>query len=301
MRTTLLSLLLSTCASELLLTRHTTATGGHQARTSTSTDYITHFCHNTTLPLAVRGCGADVNTGGNPGPRDPATPMNLILQCSGSEEALICGAPGNNITDMCCEAVLPQGFAAGCVVVLRVFNGGSITVTLVTGQVDAWAVVVDDIARLPRALMTTPTLPRAPQDQVRPLLTSVASLSPITVPFNDRRREMVDLGFFFCGESSQVTFGVGGTTLSAESEVFVCEKEMGELCGNQLNHGTDNVVTTFHSVVSKTLQYGREYFIRVFSYGHEGGQPTINITLANTVVPLPRFVMDTYFKNAQAN
>jgi len=285
---------LTIAAGELLITRHTAAAGGHQARTQTSTDYLAHFCTNYTLPMVVHGCGQDTSTGGNPGPLDPATPMNVIMQC-GASETLICATAGNGISDMCCEAVLQEGLSTLCRLLVRVFNGGTFTTTLVTSMLDFYPAVNDDLKRIPRALMTDPTLPVAPPDQVRSLLTSVATLAPITVPFNDRRRNMIDLSFFYCGQSNlAVTFGVSGTTLSAESEVFVCEQAMGATCGNQNNYGTDGVVTVFHSISSRPLSYGRQYFLRLLSYGHENGKPTIDVVVGNTVVPIPPFVLEDH-------
>jgi len=286
---------LATASSELLLTRHVTAQGGHQARTATSTDYLSHFCTNYSVPLVVKACGADTSTGGNPGPRDPATPMNLLLVCRDGP-SLVCSALGNGIDDMCCQAVLHEGLSTQCQLVVRVFNGGTITTTLVTAQLDVYPAVNDDLKRIPRALMTDPTLPIPPQDQVRPLLTSVATLSPVQVPFNDRRRNVVDLAFDYCGLSNQkVVFGVIGTSLSAESEVFICDISMGATCGNQNHHGTDNVVTVFHSVESYPLLYGRKYFIRLLSFGHEDGTPEISVTIANTAVQNPASaILETY-------
>jgi len=286
---------LATATSELLLNRYTSGFGGHQSISQTSTDYIPHICTNYTHPVVVHACGADTSTGGNPGPLDPATPMNVIQRC-GTSLTLICAAKGDSIGAMCCQAVLPDGVNPQCDLIIRVFNGGATTTTLVTSMVDIYPALTDDLKRIPRALMTEPMLPPPPnQVQVRTLLTSVATLSPIVVPFNDRRRVMVDLAFDYCGVGNRpVTFGITGTTLSAESEVFVCETAMGAFCGNQRNHGTDGIVTVFHSVTSLPLVYGGSYFIRLFSYGHEGTKPTIEVVIGNTVTESPPHVLENY-------
>jgi len=298
MKTIVLFALFLSVAADDMLTRHATIAGGHQSIPRTSTDYLTHFCRDYERPFAVHACGADTSTGGNPGPRDPATPINVILSCR-EGDTLVCATTGHNITNMCCDAVIVPGFSSQCSLIVRVFNSGGATTTLVTAQIDAWEATNDDIIRFPHATNTPPTLPAPPnKDQVRNLLTSVASLGPVRVPFNNRRNNNTDLSFVFCGKATvPVMFGVGGTSLSAESEVFVCTKEMGDDCGFQQHHGTDSVVTVFHSVQSLPLEYGRQYFIRLFSYGHEDANADINVTVANTVVEIPSFVREDYLKN----
>jgi len=198
---------------------------------------------------------------------------------------------------MCCNAVIIPGFSSQCNLTVRVYNSGGGTTTLVTAQIDAWEATEEDLLRMPRATNNAPELPPPPPDQVRNLLTSVATLAPIVVPFNNRRNNMTDLHFVFCGTTSSVQFGVSGTSLSAESEVFVCTDDMGDDCGFQRHHGTDSVVTVFHSVKSNDLEYGKRYFIRLFSYGHENGQASIEVAVANTVVNIPGFVLKDHLQN----
>jgi len=267
----------------LMLYRHTTSDGGNQAQAQTSTDYLPTFCTDYTSKVVVAACGQDSNTGGNPLPMDPATPMNLILQCRGLPDALVCATAGNAFSSMCCEATL-DNLLTQCSLVVRVFNGGSATTTLVTAMLDIYP---GDNGIPP--LMTTPNLAAPPQGrQTVRLLGSLASLAPINVPFNDRRRVFVDLPFVYCGNSGlTLTFGITGTAKSAESEVFVCQQNM-QTCGSQLNHGTDNAVTVFHSLVSLPLQLGSSYFLRIFSFGHDEVTPNIEVVIATTVATTAR-------------
>jgi len=199
---------------------------------------------------------------------------------------------------MCCSAVIIPGFSSQCNLTVRVYNSGGGTTTLVTAQIDAWEATEEDLLLMPRATNKAPELPPPPSsDQIRNLNTSVATRTPIVVPFNNRRYNMTDLHFVFCGSAAVVTFGVSGTSLSAESEVFVCTEDMADDCGFQQHHGTDNVVTVFHSVQSKELLYGKRYFIRLFSYGHENGQASIEVAVANTVVTIPGFVREDHLQN----
>jgi len=261
----------------LMLSRHTTDDGGKQATAQTSTDFVPTLCTDYTSKVVVAACGQDTNTGGNPLSQDPATPMNLILQCRGVSDALICATAGNDFTAMCCEATL-DNLLLQCSLVVRVFNAGSATTTLATAMLDIYP---GDNGIPP--LMTTPNLPAPPQDRptIR-LLGSLASLAPIKVPFNDRRRVFVDLPFTYCGISGQsLTFGITGTAKSAESEVYVCLPNTA--CGSQINHGTDHVVSVFHNLRSNSLILGSSYFVRIFSFGHDEVSEDIDVVVATTV------------------
>jgi len=284
---------------DLLLYRQTTGEGGQQARAGTTSDFLTHFCFAQQQPLEIHACAADVNTGGNPSPRDPATPMNLILQCSGAE-TLVCEAPGNNIHNMCCNAVLPQGVPPGCILISRVLNGGGNQV-LVTSQIEARFAA--DQLEIHNLTQRAPILPRPYPGQVFPLLTSVATAQPVEVMFNRGRNVETDMFFFYCGMNRGVTFSVAGTAISAESDVFICKEETGANCGAQDNWGTDKIIGVFHSIQSGLLEYGRKYFVRVFSFGHSGSSPNITVTVSNTIVPLPAALanelVQLYYENVK--
>jgi len=276
---TIFACFLGIAGAQQMLSRHTTVDGGNQAQAQTSTDYLPAFCTDYTSKVVVAACGQDSNTGGNPSPFDPATPMNLILRCSGIPDALICSTTGNAFSSMCCEATL-DNLLMQCSLAVRVFNGGSATTTLITAMLDVYP---GDNGIPP--LMTTPNLPAPPQGrQTIRLLGSLASLAPVKVPFNDRRRVFVDLPFIYCGASGQtLTFGITGTAKSAESEVYVCQAGMTN-CGSQINHGTDYVVTVFHNLQSLPLQLGSSYFVRIFSFGHDAVTPDIEVVIATTTV-----------------
>jgi len=290
---TVIAWLCCTSAQHVMM-RYSTPRGGVQSLPATSTDLVAHVCKSYTTPLAVHACGEDAVTGGNPGPFEPATPMNVVLAC-GAVESRLCWTLGNNISNMCCRAILPS-LSPDCKLLVRVFNTAGPQV-LVMGQLDAWEASEEDMKTFPQATFDKPNLPTPPPEQVRSFDTSMATLQPVPVVFHDRHTKWTDVEFTYCGKRGPVSFGVGGTSLASVSEVYVCRKDMAINCSSRQNIGTDNVITVFHSILASPLEYGVTYIIRVFNSGHWDNNPTIMVEVANTVMETPAWVLRDFLQN----
>jgi len=265
-----------------LVQRFNTASGGSQAVAQTSTDFLTNSeqCVDFFVPMTIEACAADVTTGGNPGPFDAYTPLNVLLRCPTSVE-ILCETTGDAIQNMCCQvsiATLP----ANCALIVRVFNGGDSTTTLVTANADLWPATPQELAA-PRKRITGTPLPNPPPGQTRSFLVSVVTRDPVSVPFNNRRTVPVDTYFPFCGQNGAVTFGITGQVLSAESQAFICAPGSEANCGPNNNLGTDNKVSVFHSITTRgPLTRGIRYFVRLFGFGHQDSSPSFSVIISNT-------------------